>query len=124
MRVDGGEDFGGLCHAARSEFTASHVAVIRPDKMDTVGHQLLDIALRGAVGPHAHIHGGGDKDGLVGGNEERGGEIAREACAHFGQQIGGGGDHDQQVRVARQLDMADCSRIREIKEVRIDFVTR
>ncbi len=74
------------------------------------------------MGPHANIHGGRNENRLVSRNEERGGEIAREPCAHFGEQIGGSGDDDEQVRIARQFDMADGRRVGQIKEAGIDLV--
>ena len=59
--------------------------------------QLPDVAHGGRLGPHLDIHGGGRHHRLVGGEQRGGGQVIGDAVGHFGQQVGGRRNHQQQV---------------------------
>ena len=80
---------------------------VRTDGQHAVGEELLEIALRRLVRPHARVHRGREQDWLVGREQHGGREIVGVAVRHLGHQVGGRGrDHDQIV-VAREPDVPD-----------------
>ena len=123
-RLDGSDDFRRLRHATKAMLVARHGPIVGSDEDDTALLQRLDIGDRRGMGPHADIHGGCGEHGLVGGQQHRGGEIVGEATRHAGQDVGGGRRHDQQIGVARELDVAHLVLVGQREHVGIDAVFR
>ena len=89
-------DFRHFGHAARPEFTASHVALIRADNRDAVALQRRQVTLCRRVGPHAHVHRRRDQHRRIRGQQQGRGQIIGATLGHLCHQIGGcGGDDDQ-----------------------------
>ena len=91
----------GLLHSSGAELAAGHVAVVRLQNANAVGDQLCKIALCGAVGPHAHIHGRGNHNRLVGCQQGRACQIIGSAVRHARHDIGGCRCHENKVGIAR-----------------------
>ena len=118
MPLDGGQDGHRLGEAAEAGLAAlRHLARFRPDEADAVGGELLDVAARRRMRPHARVHGRRDQHRLVGGEQHGGGEVVGKAVRHLRQEIGGGRRHDDQVGLARQADVADLLLLVEIEEI-------
>ena len=118
--MDGGEDGGGFGEAAGAEFVAGHDAFVGADDVDAAGAEGGHVGGGRGVQPHADVHGGGDEDGLVGGEQEGGGEIVGEAGGHFGEDVGAGGGDDDEVGGAAELDVAHLAFVGERPEVGVD----
>ncbi len=111
----------GLGHAAGPVFAAGHLALVGADKLDAVGFERGEIALRGGVLPHAHIHRRRGEHLLVGGEQHGGGEIVGQTMRHLGEKVGGRRrDHDQ-IGLARQTDMPDLGLVLEVEEIGEDL---
>ena len=87
-----------------------------------VGLQGGQVAAGGRVGPHAHVHRRGHQHRLVGGQEHGRGQVVGQAVGGLGHQVGGGGNHHQQVCRARQLDMAHLGLGGQREQLVIDLV--
>ena len=74
--------------------------------------------------PHADIHGRCYQDALVGGEKGRGGEVIRMAVRHFCHQVRRGGGNDQEIRRARELDVAHLHLVGQAEKRRVDFLAR
>ena len=111
-----------LRQAAGAEFAAGHVAHIGLHHMHAAGAQRLDIARGRLVLPHFHIHGGHGHDRLIGGEQHGCGQIVGNARSHFRQHIGRGRAHDDQIGIARQLDMTDFSLVLEIPQSGVHLI--
>ena len=115
--LDRRDDLVRLGHAPEPGLAAGHVAGIRPDQAHPVGLHLGDAAPGRGMLPHRRVHRGRDQDGLVGGQERGRRQVIGETMRHLGDQIGGRrGDHDQ-VRLARQADMADLGLVGQREQV-------
>src|SRR6185436_13862091 len=57
-----------------------------------------------------------------GGEEQRAGEVVREAAGQLGDQVGGGGGDDHEVGGAGELDMAHLGLGGEVEEPVVDLV--
>ncbi len=113
---NGGEDLGGLGHAAGAELAAGHLALVRADHERAVGLNGREIAARRRVVPHAHVHCRREKHALVGGEEEGAGEIVRLPAGELRDQVGGGGRDDDEVGAPRELDVAHLGLGGEVEE--------
>ena len=82
------------------------------------------IAQRRGMQPHADVHRGREQDALVGGEQQRRGEVVGEALRHLGHEIGGGGRHEDEVGAARQFDMAHLGLIGQREQVVVDALAR
>ena len=123
-RVDGGDDLDRLRHAAGAVFVAGHGAVVGTHEDDTAFLQRFDVGHGRGVGPHAHVHRRRREHRLVGGEQHGGGEIVGQAARHARQQIGGRRRHDQQVGIARELDVAHLALVGQGEHVAVDTVFR
>jgi len=90
-------DCAGFRHTTRTELTTGHLAVIRADNPDPIARQTRQIALRGGVLPHPHIHRRRDQHPFVGGQQQGRGQIIRHARRHSGDQIRRCRGHDHQI---------------------------
>ncbi len=113
-RRDDRQRFG---HAARAEFAAGHLAVVRPDEQHAVAAQGRNVALGGGVQPHAHVHRRRDQHALVGRQQRRRGEIVGEAERHAREEVGGRRRDDEEVGLARELDVAHARLFRRGEQV-------
>ena len=71
--------------------------------------------------PHPHIHSRHDHHALIGGHEQRGGQIIGMAPGHFRHKVRRRRRDDNQVCRAAKLDVAHLCFIRQIKQIAIDF---
>ncbi len=118
IACDGGGDFQRLGHAAETRFAAlGHLAGVRPDDVHAVAAQLRKIARRRLGRPHLRIHRRRDQDRLVGGKQDRGGEIVGVAARHLRQQVRRRRRHDDEIGVARQTNMTDVELAVRIEQV-------
>ena len=114
---DRSDDLLRLGHATEPGLAARHVAWVRADHSDAVARQGGDIALGRGMRPHLWIHRRGDQHRLVRGEQRRRGQIIGEAVRHLRDQIGGRRrDHDQ-VRLARQPDVAHLGLIGQGEQI-------
>ncbi len=97
--------------------TLGHLAAIGPDEADAIGLELGDVAARRRIEPHARVHGGRRQHGLVGCEENRGGEVVGMPASHLGQKVGGRRRDDDEVGLARQADVADLVLVVEIEQI-------
>ena len=104
--LDRGEDRAGFGHAAGAMFAAGHVAGVRPGDRNAIRDQGGQVALRGGMAPHVHIHRRRDQDRLVRRHQQGRGQIIGMTTAHPGHQIGGAGRDNNQIGGAAELDMA------------------
>ena len=79
-----GQQFFGLQHAAVAHLAAGLVALPHIQHVDAVGLELRHIALRGGVGPHFAVHGGG---------HDQGHRVQRACQAHEAEQVVGTAVH-------------------------------
>ena len=110
-----------LGHPAGAEFTAGHLAFVRAHKADAIGTQRGDIALRGGVIPHAHIHRWGNQYLRVCSQQKRRSQIIGQPLRHLGHQISRRRRNYDQISRAGEFDMAHFGFIRQIKEILIDL---
>ena len=104
--LDRGDDLVRLRHATEAGLAAGHVAGVRADHADAVTRQRRDVAPGCGMRPHLRIHRRRDQHGLVRGEQRRRRQVICETMRHLGDQIGGRRrDHDQ-IRLARQADVA------------------
>ena len=115
--LDGRDDLQRFGHAARSVFATGHVALVRTDDHDAVTAQRGEVALRGRVVPHAHVHRRGDHDRRVSGHQQGRRQVVRVAPCHLRHEVRGRRCHHHEVRHAGQLDMAHLRLAREVEEV-------
>ncbi len=120
--LDLGKDRGGFGQAPGAVFAARHLALVGVDDINAVVAQLRDIALRRRVLPHAHVHRGHREHRRVGREQQRGGKVVGVPRRHLGDEVGGGGRNDDQVGLARQLDMSHLDLILEVPERGEDLV--
>ena len=118
------EDRRRLGHAAGAELAAGHRAFIRVHHRDARLAQPVGIALGRLVFPHLHVHRGNGKHGLVGREDQRGGEIVGDPGGHLGQQIGRRRAHDHEIGLAAELDMPHLDLVLEVEERSINLVFR
>ena len=95
--------------SAGAKFAACHCAFVGCHDVHTIGAQLRQISLSCPMVPHAHIHGGNRKHGLVSGQQDRGGEVVGNSCRHFCDDIGGCGADNNQIGLTAQLDMPNLA---------------
>ena len=116
--LDCSDDFQRLGHAAEAVLAAlGHRARVRPHAGDAVGGQQREIAPGRRVLPHARVHRRGDQHRPVGREQNRGSEIVAMAARHLGQQVGGCRRHHDEIRFARQPDVADIKLALRIEQV-------
>ena len=117
-QLDRGEDFRRLGHAARATLAAlGHGAAIGPDDEDAVPFELSHVPPRRRMLPHARIHRRRDQHALVGGEQGGRGKVVGMAVRHLGDQVGGRRRDHQEVRRARELDMADIGFVGQREQV-------
>ena len=104
-----------------AEFAAGHFAFRRRHHPYARIAQPGDVALRGAMMPHAHVHRRHGKHRLVGGEDQRGGEIIGDAGGHLGHQVRRGGADDYQIGRTAELDMADLRLVLQIPQRGVDL---
>ena len=114
------DDRQRLGHAAGPIFAAGHFPVVRPDEQHAVAAQGRDVALGGGVQPHAQVHRRRDQRALVGRQQRRRREIVGEAERHVGDEVGGRRRDDQEVGLARELDVAHARLFRRGEQVGAD----
>ena len=99
---------------AGAKLTAGHRPFIGIEHRDAVIDQCRHVAARRGVFPHPDIHRRNRQHRLVGGEQQRGGQIIGNPARHLGHQIGRGrADHDQ-IRLPRQLDMPHLDLVLEV----------
>ena len=64
------QNFIRLCHATRAIFTAGHLSVVGANHLNPILLQLLQIALRRGMLPHTDIHGGGNHNRGISGQQQ------------------------------------------------------
>ena len=119
---DRSKDCFGFSHPARSELTAGHSPLIGSDEGDAVSCERRQISLRSRVIPHAHIHRRGHENRLVGGQQDRSGQVIRQAVCAPGDQIGCGRGDDHQVGGPRELNVTHFCFVGQGKEVGVNLV--
>ena len=121
-RLHGGDDLQRLAHAARAEFSAGHGAIAGADEEHAIAPQGRNIARGCRMQPHAQVHGRRRQHALVGGEQQRRGQIIGVAMGGLGEEVcGGGGDHHE-VGVPRQLDMAHAGLGGERKQLLMNLL--
>src|SRR5690606_38479754 len=97
---------------------------LRPDDMDPIIPQGLNVAPGGRMEPHARVHGRGHQNRLVSREEHCSGKVVRVAASHLCQQAcSRRGDHDE-VRLSAQPDMADIVLVLTVEQLGEDAITR
>ena len=94
-----------FAHASEACFAACGVSHFWSDEEVFVLAEAFDVALCRGGAPHFGVHGGGEEDGFVGGEEERGGEVVGESLRGFRDEVGGCRRGDDEVCVSGELDM-------------------
>jgi hypothetical protein len=100
-------DHFGLGQAAGAELAAGHLAFVGLHHPHPGLAQPLDVARRRGVLPHPHVHRRHREHGLVGGEDQRGGEIVGDPRGHLGEEVGGRRADHHEVGLAAELDVAD-----------------
>ena len=113
----------GFGQTAGAEFAAGHVANIGLHHLRAALPQGFDVALGRFVFPHPHIHRRHHQHRLVGGEQQRGGQIVGDPGGHFGHQIGGGGANDHQIGLSAQLDMPDLGLVLQIPQAGMHLIS-
>ncbi len=108
---------------ALAPFVTSHGADARLENVDAILLQFQYVTLRCLVVPHAHVHRRAGEDRLVGG-EQRSWSRDRRQCRppSWRSRLAVAGADDDEVGLARQLDMTDLALLLEIEHVAIDMV--
>ena len=119
--LDRREDRLGLGQAAGAKFAARHLALVRLHHRNAIRAKPRDVAPGRGVKPHPHVHRRRGEHRLVGGEEQRGGELVGEAGGHLRHQIGRRRRDHHQVRLAAELDMAHLGLVLEIPQRGIDL---
>jgi hypothetical protein len=73
----------------------------------TAGAKHLDVFLRRGVIPHVDVHCGGDHNGRVGCEVQRGEEVVRDSSRKFGQRISCSRRDQQKIRALSYRDVLD-----------------
>ena len=120
--TDGRKDGGRFGQTAGAIFPAGHRAVVGIKHLNAIPAQRCDIAAGGGVLPHAHIHGGHGEHGLVRCQQQGGRQIIGNSRRHFGQEVGRCRGNDNQIGLARQLDMTHFGLILQVEQIGIDLV--
>ena len=113
-----------FCHAPRAVFATGHFAVIRADDLHSILLQLLQIALRGGVLPHAHIHGRGNHHRGICRQKQGCGQIIGHSLRHFGHDVCRGRRHKNKIRRTRQLYMSHLRFFGQVEQLSIDLGPR
>ena len=109
---------GRLRHAALAGLVAlRHLARFRADEAHSVALQGGAVAPRRRMRPHLRVHGGRQKHGPVGGEQNGRGEIVGKSVGELGHQVGGGRRHQHQVGLAGQPDVADILFVLTVEEI-------
>ena len=117
QRFESVGDLVRLGQPSGAELRLGHGALVGTDHRDAVRLQGREVALRGRVLPHPHVHGRGDQDRQGGGEQHCRGEIRRVAGRHPRHQVGGGRRHHDRVGVPREPDMADIGLALPVEQV-------
>jgi hypothetical protein len=72
--------------------------------------------------PHAHVHRGHGEDRLVGGEKQRGGKVIGNAAGHARHEVCRGGADDDEIGLARELDVAHLDLVLEVPQRGVDGV--
>ncbi len=100
-----GEDVGRLGHAAHAHLAARLPARRRADDVHAVGAQGVRVALRSGVLPHLHVHGRRHHQRAAARDAQRGKQVVGEPLRQLGHEVRGSGRDQDELAVARQLDM-------------------
>ena len=124
--VDGGSsDFDRLRHPPDAGLARlGHFAGIGADHVDAVAPKLQHVAARGGVVPHQGVHGRGQQDRAVGGQQDCAGEIVGVALRHLRHQVGGRRRHHDQIAFAGKADMAGVKLALGVEQIRVDALMR
>ena len=99
-------NLGRLRHAADTGFAClGHLAGAGADQRNAVAYQLGNVAAGGGIVPHQRVHGRGQQDRAIGGEQDRGREIVGVPVCHLCHQIGGRRGDDDEIAVAREADV-------------------
>ncbi len=109
-----------LGQPARAIFAARHRPFVRVQHRHPVIAQSRDIAPRGGMIPHAHVHRGHGDHRLVGRQQQRGRQIVGDPRRHLRHQVGARGANHHQIRLAAQLDVAHLGLVLKIPQRGID----
>ena len=118
------QNFINFRHATRAILAAGHLTVIGANDLHPIPLQPLQIALRGGVMPHAHIHRGGNHHRCTCRQKQSRGQIIRHALRHFSHNLCRGGCHQNKVCGARQFYMAHLGLFGQVKQLCEDFRAR
>ena len=80
---------------------------VRPHGAHTARKQGAQVLLRGLSGPHARIHGGGQQNGRLRGQQRGGEHVIRNAAGQLGHQVGRSRSHKHHIGLLRQGYMPD-----------------
>ena len=120
--ADRGQNLRRLGETPRPEFAARHWPLVRTDDGNASARQRAQICLGGRMLPHPHIHRGRRQHGLVGRQQQRGGEVVRNPRCHARQDVRGCRCNHHQVGGARQLNMPHLAFVGQREQVGIDLV--
>ena len=119
LRLNSGDDFEWFRHSSDAGFAAfRHLAGVGPDQNNLISRELSQVSPRRLVAPHQRVHGGRQQYCLVGGEQDGRGEVIRQSVRHLRHQIGGGGRHHDQARIAGEPDMADVELGARVEQIR------
>ena len=99
------ENVLGFEHAPFADFATGLFAAGWAEDRDAIAAQRGDIALRRRFAPHLAVHRRGDEQRAVARQRQRCQQVVGDAVCHLGQIVGRGGGDEQQVGLARQVDV-------------------
>jgi hypothetical protein len=84
--------------------------------------QELSVGLGGRVAPHGLVHGRGDGDGSVGGQDQGGQQVIGDALRQAGDQVGSGRGDQHQIGPFGQFDMAHGGFGGRVQQIQVNRV--
>src|SRR5690606_6829873 len=101
------EQLGGLGQPPGAGVPAGEAPGGRFDDDGAAGPQGRHVRLGRGVLPHLGVHRGGEHDGAARGEQRVGEQVVGEPGGGAGEQVGGGGGDEHQVRLLPEPDVRD-----------------